>query len=67
MSDSQLEELIYELVGPGEASPFELAGEICDVSPSNKTRKKIAEMVSDRKLDLTEEFFVRLPNPVSST
>jgi len=63
MKPQDLENLILDLIGPGEASPFELASEICDLVPSDRTRDLIAEMVMDGRLKLTRDFTVRLHGP----
>ena len=61
MKPHDLEELILDLVGPGEASPFEIAGELCDVSPGTRTRELIVKLIYDGRLEVTRDFNVRIP------
>ena len=61
MKPKDLEELILDLVGPGEASPFEISGELCDVHPSDMTRELIVKLVYEGKLEVTRDFNVRIP------
>lgn len=63
MTQSEIEELILDLVGPRSASPFEIAEEICDVVPSNMVRTYIVQMVLDRKLIMDCDLNVSLPSP----
>lgn len=65
MTRPNLEELIFDIVGVGEASPFEIAEELTDVSPSNKTRELVVDMVVRKLLVMDSNLNVRLPIPDS--
>jgi len=64
MLRSDLEERILDIVGSGEASPFEIAAELCDLVPSATTRAEILSMILCEKLEITEHRNVRIPTAI---
>jgi hypothetical protein len=63
----EIQELILDIVGSGEASPYEIAAELCDLAPRAEIIQVINRMIVSQTLVLTEDLFVRIPSAVSNS